>query len=133
MKKNIENTVAQMTVAQMRKEASVQGIKNAKQYKRVELEKLLVEALSTKLPKTEVKKSVAKKTGKRAKAEKVDDAAIEMLAKELLADVEDLDGEILTNINRKVLIEVMKMLHCSKWYRTYDKATMIKKILDAVA
>lgn len=45
MTKNIESTVENMTVAEMRKEACKYNIKNANKYKRVELQLMLVKAL----------------------------------------------------------------------------------------
>lgn len=124
----IKNTVAQMTVAEMRKTAGQYGIKNASKHKRIELEQMLVEAMIA-AEKTKVKKS----TGKRVKAAKVENNSIEALAKEMLEGIETISADELMQTNRKVLIVVMKMLHCSKWYRTYDKATMIEKITSAVA
>lgn len=124
----IKNTVAQMTVAEMRKAAGQYGIKNASKHKRVELEQMLVEAMVA-AEKTKVKKS----TDKRVKAAKVENDSIEALAKQMLEGIETISTEELMQTNRKVLIVVMKMLHCSKWYRTYDKATMVEKITSAVA
>ena len=45
MKKEIMNQVAQMKVAEMRKVAVRYGIKNASKFKRVDLEKMLVDAM----------------------------------------------------------------------------------------
>ena len=124
MTKGIENTVANMTVAEMRKEAGKHNIKNASKYKRVELQQMLIDTLVAEQSKT---------TTKRAKAEKVESDDITTLAEEMLEGIEMLSDDDLMQTNRKVLIQVMKMLHCSKWYRTYDKATMVKKIQEAVA
>lgn len=123
----IKNTVAQMTVAEMRKTAGQYGIKNASKHKRVELEQMLIEAMVA------AQKTVKKSTGKRIKADKVENENIEALAKQMLEGIETISTEELMQTNRKVLIVVMKMLHCSKWYRTYDKATMVEKIASAVA
>lgn len=123
----IKNTVAQMTVAEMRKTAGQYGIKNASKHKRVELEQMLIEAMVA------AQKTVKKSTGKRVKADKVESENIEALAKQMLEGIETISTEELMQTNRKVLIVVMKMLHCSKWYRTYDKATMVEKITSAVA
>ena len=123
----IKKTVAQMTVAEMRKAAGQYGIKNASKHKRVELEQMLVEAMVA------AHKVTKKSTGKRVKADKVENTNIEALAKEMLEGIETISAEELMHTNRKVLIAVMKMLHCSKWYRTYDKATMVEKITKAVA
>ena len=125
----IKNTVATMKVAEMRKVAGRYGIKNASQYKRVELEQMLIDAM---VAEAKAQKQ-SKATNKRAKADKVENENVEALAKEMLAGIETLSSDDLMKVNRKVLIVVMKMLHCSKWYRTYDKTTMIEKITKAVA
>lgn len=127
----IKNVVENMTVAEMRKTAGQYGIKNASKYKRVELQQMLIDAMVAK--ETASKKTAKKATGKRTKAEKVENENIEALAKEMLEGIETLSEDQLMHMNRKVLIVVMKMLHCSKWYRTYDKATMIEKITQAIA
>lgn len=76
-------------------------------------------------PKSETKA----KNFKRYKADKVPASEVAQMASELIAaGVQNFD---LFAINRKVLIEVMKALHCEKWYRTYDKPTMISKITAA--
>lgn len=122
----IKKAVENMKVAEMRKVAGKYGIKNASQYKRVELEQLLIDAMVA-----EAKKSKA--VAKRVKADKVENENIEVLAKEMLEGIETLSSDDLMKVNRKVLITVMKMLHCSKWYRTYDKATMVEKIINKIA
>ena len=127
----IKNVVENMTVAEMRKTAGQYGIKNASKYKRVELQQMLIDAMVAK--EAASNKTTKKATGKRAKAEKVENENIEALAKEMLEGIETLSEDQLMHTNRKVLIVVMKMLHCSKWYRTYDKATMIEKITQAIA
>lgn len=127
----IKNVVENMTVAEMRKAAGQYGIKNASKYKRVELQQMLIDAVVAK--EAASKKTAKKATGKRAKAEKAENENIEALAKEMLEGIETLSEDQLMHTNRKVLIVVMKMLHCSKWYRTYDKATMIEKITQAIA
>ena len=127
----IKNVVENMTVAEMRKAAGQYGIKNASKYKRVELQQMLIDAMVAK--EAASKKTAKKATGKRTKAEKVENENIEALAKEMLEGIETLSEDQLMHTNRKVLIVVMKMLHCSKWYRTYDKATMIEKITQAIA
>lgn len=117
----IKKAVENMKVAEMRKVAGKYGIKNASQCKRVELERLLTDAMVA-----EAKKSKA--VAKRVKADKVENENIEALAKEMFEGIETLSSDDLMKVNRKVLITVMKMLRCSKWYRTYDKATMVEKI-----
>ena len=125
---NIETQVNSLTVAEIRKLAVRYGIKNPSKYKRAVLVPMVVEAIA----KVEQKKANA---CKRVKANKVENDQVEIIAQQLLSDNETLgvNSDQLAKVNRKVLIRVMKMLHCSKWYRTYDKATMIEKIKDAVA
>lgn len=131
MKKEIMNTVANMKVAEMRKVAGQYGIKNASKYKRVDLEAMLVDAMVEKA-KAETK---ATKTSKAKKAEKVEDEKVVIMASELVEQlkVDAVAIEELMAQNRKVLITVMKTLHCKRWYRTYDKATMVSKIIEATA
>ena len=129
----INQKVENMSVAEMRKVASQYGIKSASKFRRVELQAMLIEAMVAQAEAEEAAKKAQtkKQTGKRAKAEKVENESVETLAKELLEGIETIGDEDLMLVNRKVLIVVMKMLHCSKWYRTYDKATMIQKINEA--
>lgn len=127
MRTTIKNQVAKMTVAQMRKEATKYGIKNPSKYRREQLQEMLVDAI------VEASKAKAKSADKRIKAEQVNNEEVENLAKEMLEGIETLSEDELMHTNRKVLIVMMKMLHCSKWYRTYDKATMVNKITQAVA
>lgn len=124
--KTVENKVANMSVCEMRKVAVQYGIKNASKYRRAQLSVMLIE----KMVEAEQK---AKRTVKRCKADKVSSDDVEQLAKQMLDGIETLTDADLFHTNRKVLIQVMKMLHCSKWYRTYDKATMVEKIKGAVA
>ena len=135
MKKTIIAQVSEMTVAQMRKSATQYGIKNASKYKRTELEITLVDAMVAEVKANAEKekatstKSYKAETIKRYKAEKVVEDDIEVQAEEIIAN------NIITglfDVNRKVLIVVMKKLGCEKWYRTYDKPTMIDKIEGAM-
>lgn len=133
MKKEIMNQVAQMKVAEMRKVAGQYGIKNASKFKRVDLEKMLVDAMVAEAQakaKAE-KKAQNKKSDKRYKAVKVSNEQIEALANAIVEA--GMAKEELAQQNRKVLIQVMKKLHCKMWYRTYDKATMVSKIATAMA
>lgn len=133
MKKEIMNQVAQMKVAEMRKVAGQYGIKNASKFKRVDLEKMLVDAMVAEAQskaKAE-KKAQNKKSDKRYKAVKVSNEQVEALANAIVEA--GMAKEELAQQNRKVLIQVMKMLHCKMWYRTYDKATMVNKIATAMA
>lgn len=133
MKKEIMNQVAQMKVAEMRKVAGQYGIKNASKFKRVDLEKMLVDVMVAEAQakaKAE-KKAQNKKSDKRYKATKVSNEQVEALANAIVEA--GMAKEELAQQNRKVLIQVMKKLHCKMWYRTYDKATMVSKIATALA
>ena len=129
MRKQIEAKVANMKVAEMRKEATKRGIKNVSKYKREQLSEMLVTIMVAEEDAKRAKK--AKSSRKKATEVKMED--VETLASELLEGIETIGDEELLATNRKVLIQVMKMLHCSKWYRTYDKVTMVAKIKEKVA
>lgn len=136
MKKEIMNTVENMKVAEMRKVAGQCGIKNASKYKRTELEQMLIDAMVKEAEaKAKAEKKANKKSGKAKKAEKVENEQVVIMASELVEQLKSdaVAVEELMSQNRKVLIVVMKTLHCKKWYRTYDKATMVNKIVEAVA
>lgn len=75
---------------------------------------------------------VTKKSDKRYKA-----ANLKATKEEIEAMADDIVNKNFgvmdfMEVNRKVLIVVMKKLHCEKWYRTYDKPTMVKKIMAAM-
>lgn len=152
---NMQNEVTAyvdgLKVVEMRKAAQDMGIKNVKKYRRPELaEKLIaaivevrkaaiVEAYEAELKAQEQKenKKAAKKeqkaTGKRYKATKVEENEVDELVNTILrATPAEIDAMDLYNVNRKVLIKVMKELHCKLWYRTYDKPTMVIKITAAL-
>lgn len=102
----------EMTVADLRKAASKAGIKNASKYRRVQLVKMLNGSVKS-----------------NAKAKRISDDQVSIEVDRLLGI--QLVADDLRNVNRKVLIQMMKKLHCTKWYRTYDKPTMITKIIEA--
>lgn len=151
MKNEVAAYVDGLKVVEMRKAAQDMGIKNVKKYRRPELaEKLIaaivevrkaaiVEAYEAELKAQEQKenKKAAKKeqkaTGKRYKATKVEENEVDELVNTILrATPAEIDAMDLYNVNRKVLIKVMKELHCKLWYRTYDKPTMVVKITAAL-
>ena len=149
---NMQNEVTAyvdgLKVVEMRKAAQDMGIKNVKKYRRPELaEKLIaaivevrkaaiVEAYEAELKaqeQKENKKAAKKATGKRYKATKVEENEVGELVNAILrATPAEIDAMDLYNVNRKVLIKVMKALHCKLWYRTYDKPTMVIKITAAL-
>lgn len=132
MRKQITEQVKGMTVAQMRKAATQYGIKNASKFKRVDLEKMIVEAMLAEA-KANAKKGKAAfeatNANKRYKATKVVEDEIEVQANAIIED--SITGGLF-DVNRKVLIAVMKKLGCEKWYRTYDKPTMVDKIVTTM-
>lgn len=152
MRNEIVAVVNNMTVAEMRKAAPALGIKNARQYKREQLSEMIIDAMAAqkeqeleaqaKAEKKSNKKSASKKStaksaeksnDKRYKANKVEADDVDALVNEILsATPAQVDAMDLYSVNRKVLIEVMKQLHCELWYRTYDKPTMIAKITVAL-
>lgn len=140
-----------MKVVEMRKAAQDMGIKNVKKYRRPELAEKLIAAIvevrkaalvkayeeEKKAQEQKENKKVAKKeqkaTGKRYKATKVEENEVDELVNTILrATPAEIDAMDLYNVNRKVLIKVMKELHCKLWYRTYDKPTMVIKITAAL-
>lgn len=138
----VEAVVANMKVVEMRKEAPKLGIKKPSQYKRTELAAMLVDKM-VEVRKAEIEaeekaakaaKRVAKKANgdKRYKANKINNSEVDALADQIVnATPEEFNGIDLYTVNRKVLIGVMKRLHCELWYRTYDKPTMVQKITAA--
>ena len=132
MKKEIINTVANMKVSEMRKVAGQYGIKSASKYKRADLELMLVEAMyEVAKEKAKADKASSKKSGKGQKAAKVPSGQVEALANAIVEA--GMAKEELAQQNRKVLIQVMKKLHCNRWYRTYGKPTMVALISDKMA
>ena len=137
----IRAQVEGMKVVEMRKVAVKYGIKNASHFKRVELvEELFDKMVAVKKAEIEAEEQAkkeaakaAKKANKRYKAAKVGTEDVAALVEEMLNKTEEQFKLInLFDVNRKVLIELMKQLHCELWYRTYDKPTMVAKINTVV-
>ena len=138
-----EAYAASLKVVDLRTVAKEYGIKSAKQYKRVVLEVMVANKVAEKwianyhdeLQRKANKQSKQSKskgnTTKRYKAKKVAVEDVAVAANAIISAKPD--AEFLYQQNRKVLIDVMKMLHCEKWYRTYDKDTMVAKITSAFA
>lgn len=138
-----EAYAASLKVVDLRTVAKEYGIKSAKQYKRVVLEAMVANKVAEKwianyhdeLQRKANKQSKQSKskgnTTKRYKAEKIAAEDVAAVANAIVSTKPD--AEFLYRQNRKVLIDVMKMLHCEKWYRTYDKDTMVAKITSAFA
>lgn len=139
-----EAYAASLKVVDLRTVAKEYGIKSAKQYKRVVLEVMVAskvaetwianyhdELQQRKANKQSKQNKSKSNTTKRYKAEKVAGEDVAIAANTIVSAKPD--AEFLYQQNRKVLIDVMKMLHCEKWYRTYDKDTMVAKITSAFA
>ena len=141
IKANIQNTLTNSTVAELRKLASTKGLKNAKQYKRVEL----VERLFT-IMVAEAEAEQATKTSKPAKkydykpdaemvSKQVEDGNTYLLGIHALGCIDDRDNAVvvLVALNRQALIRLMKSWGVKGWYRIYDKATMVDRLLAVAA
>lgn len=130
-----------MKVVELRKTATQFAIKNPSQYKRVQLESLIIDCVVAEAKKAQatkkkaVKVKATKKMDTRVKAEKVSDEQVQAIANVLAQTVIKREVSVtdLMATNRKVLIRVMKALQCKNWYRTYDKATMVQLIIGATA
>ena len=139
IKAEIEAKVSKMTVAELRKLGPKYGVKNAKSYKRAELVEKVVDALVAEVVAKYEAKAAAKAAeapkavkdnskDKRYKAVKLDDdALVKQIADDIVTNGFSRDTDPY-KVNRKVLIIVMKKLRCPKWYRTYDKPTMLAMI-----
>ena len=141
IKANIQNTLTNSTVAELRKLASTNGLKNAKQYKRVEL----VERLFT-IMVAEAEAEQATKASKPTKkydykpnaemvSKQVEDGNTYLLGIHALGCVDDRDNAVvvLVALNRQALIRLMKSWGVKGWYRIYDKATMVDRLLAVAA
>lgn len=138
-----EAYAASLKVVDLRTVAKEYGIKSAKQYKRVVLEVMVAskvaeawianyhDELQRKANKRSKQSKSKGNTTKRYKAGKVVGEDVAVAANAIVSAKPN--AEFLYQQNRKVLIDVMKMLHCEKWYRTYDKDTMVAKITSAFA
>lgn len=138
-----EAYAASLKVVDLRTVAKEYGIKSAKQYKRVVLEAMVAnkvaetwianyhDELQRKANKQSKQSKSKGNATKRYKAEKVAGEDVAVMANAIISTKPD--AAFLYQQNRKVLIDVMKMLHCEKWYRTYDKDTMVAKITSAFA
>lgn len=51
----------------------------------------------------------------------------------MIIDKKVKDVKTLSNCKRNVLIAIMKEIGVSKWYRIYDKGTMVEKIIEKFA
>lgn len=141
IKANVQNILTNSTVAELRKLASTKGLKNAKQYKRVEL----VERLFT-IMVAEAEVEQATKANKSTKkydykpdaemvSKQVEDGNTYLLGIHALGCVDDRDNAVvvLVALNRQALIRLMKSWGVKGWYRIYDKATMIDRLLAVAA
>lgn len=141
IKTNIQNTLTNSTVAELRKLASTKGLKNAKQYKRVELVERLFAIMVAEAEAeqaTKASKSTKKydyKPDAEMVSKQVEDGNTYLLGIHALGCVDDRDNAIvvLVALNRQALIRLMKSWGVKGWYRIYDKATMIDRLLAVAA
>lgn len=141
IKANIQNTLTNSTVAELRKLASTKGLKNAKQYKRVELVERLFTIMVAEAEAdqaTKVSKSTKKydyKPDAEMVSKQVEDGNTYLLGIHALGCVDDRDNAVvvLVALNRQALIRLMKSWGVKGWYRIYDKATMVDRLLAVAA
>ena len=141
IKVNIQNTLTNSTVAELRKLASTKGLKNAKQYKRVELVERLFAIMVAEAEAEQATKASkpAKKYDYKPDAEmvskQVEDGNTYLLGIHALGCVDDRDNAVvvLVALNRQALIRLMKSWGVKGWYRIYDKATMVDRLLAVAA
>lgn len=130
-----EKLVAQMTAVQ---ESSIKAEAEAQAEEQKAIEAVNAEQTKKVEKKAKKEKKAIESKDKRYKADKLENDQVNELVDELVSDLlaatpDEVKKMNLYDVNRKVLIEVMKQLHCKLWYRTYDKPTMIAKITFALS
>lgn len=130
-----EKLIAQMAAVQ---ESSIKAEAEAQAKEQKAIEAANAEQTKKVEKKAKKEKKATESKDKRYKADKLENdqvnEQVDELVSALLAATPDEVKEMnLYDVNRKVLIEVMKQLHCKLWYRTYDKPTMIAKITFALS
>ena len=127
-KTEIKKTVKAMTVAEMRKVASQYNIKNAKKFKRVELEQMIIDAM------VEANKNSNKKSYKGQYTHKQDRLAkIDSFSDKVEQVVKGTMVLAMESFETDVLQEAMRILKIKGWYRIYKRSTMIEMICEATA
>ena len=145
--KTINELLGSKSVSELRKMAPKYGIKSASKYRRPALVSLLVDAIEQ-----EYKARLAEEQAKQPKASKstkkydykpnaemvskqVEDGNTYLLGIHALGCVDDRDNAVvvLVALNRQALIRLMKSWGVKGWYRIYDKATMVDRLLAVAA
>lgn len=127
-KTEIKKTVKAMTVAEMRKVASQYNIKNAKKFKRVDLEQMIIDAMVEANKKSNKKSYKGQYTHKQDRLAKIDSFSdkVEQVVKGTM-------GLAMESFETDVLQEAMRILKIKGWYRIYKRSTMIEMICEATA
>lgn len=145
--KTINELLDSKSVSELRKMAPKYGIKSASKYRRPALVSLLADAIEqeykARLVEEQAKQPKAskstKKYGYKPDAEmvskQVEDGNTYLLGIHALGCVDDRDNAVvvLVALNRQALIRLMKSWGVKGWYRIYDKATMIDRLLAVAA
>ena len=145
--KTINELLDSKSVSELRKMAPKYGIKSASKYRRHTLVSLLADAIEqeykARLVEEQAKQPKASKSTKKydykPDAEMVskqfEDGNTYLLGIHALGCVDDRDNAVvvLVALNRQALIRLMKSWGVKGWYRIYDKATMIDRLLAVAA
>ena len=146
--KTINELLDSKSVSELRKMAHKYGIKSASKYRRPALVSLLADAIEQEY-KARLVEEQAEQATKASKSTKKYDYKpnAEMVSKQFedgntyllgihaLGCVDDRDNAVvvLVALNRQALIRLMKSWGVKGWYRIYDKATMIDRLLAVAA
>lgn len=143
--KTINELLDSKSVSELRKMAPKYGIKSASKYRRPALVSLLADAIEQEY-KARLVEEQATKASKSTKkydykpnaemvSKQVEDGNTYLLGIHALGCVDDRDNAIvvLVALNRQALIRLMKSWGVKGWYRIYDKATMVDRLLAVAA
>lgn len=145
--KTINELLDSKSVSELRKMAPKYGIKSASKYRRPALVSLLADAIEqeykARLVEEQAKQPKASKPTKKYDykpdaemvSKQVEDGNTYLLGIHALGCVDDRDNAVvvLVALNRQALIRLMKSWGVKGWYRIYDKATMIDRLLAVAA
>lgn len=145
--KTINELLDSKSVSELRKMAPKYGIKSASKYRRPALVSLLADAIEqeykARLVEEQAKQPKASKPAKKYDykpdaemvSKQVEDGNTYLLGIHALGCVDDRDNAVvvLVSLNRQALIRLMKSWGVKGWYRIYDKATMIDRLLAVAA
>lgn len=145
--KTINELLDSKSVSELRKMAPKYGIKSASKYRRPALVSLLADAIEqeykARLVEEQAKQPKASKPAKKYDykpnaemvSKQVEDGNTYLLGIHALGCVDDRDNAVvvLVALNRQALIRLMKSWGVKGWYRIYDKATMVDRLLAVAA